>query len=101
MFFMGSTNNNVKENIMSKAIQNKMIAYAEQHGCSLEIDDSGSTWEITLEAPEGKTFKSSGCSIDSGITGHGYINTKGNKVDWQKAYNDVVEIISYGFYDEE
>ena len=93
--------NTIQEDIMSKVIQNKMIAYAAQHGCTLEIDSCGSTWDITMEAPEGKIFKSSGCTIDSGITGHGCINTKSNKFDWQQSYNDVIEIISYGFADEE
>lgn len=86
---------------MSKTIQKKMIAYAQQHGCTLEINNSGACWEFTLEAPEGKIFLSSGCSIDSGIEGHGCINTKNNKFDWDKSYNDLVEIISYGFADDE
>lgn len=77
-----------------------LIKYAKQHGCVLEIDGDGGTWEICLEAPEGKYFKSSGCEIDCGITGHGWIVSKSNKIDWDEAYNDLVQIISAGFDDE-
>lgn len=77
-----------------------LIKYAAQHGCTLEIDNSGACWEFYLEAPEGKIFRSSGCEIDCGITGHGCINTKNNKFDWGQSYNDLVQIIAAGFGDE-
>jgi hypothetical protein len=82
-----------------KKKKSDLLALAKKHGCTLEIDNSGGTWEITMEAPEGKIFNSSGCEIDSGIEGHGYINSKGNKINWDTAYNDVANIIACGFDD--
>jgi hypothetical protein len=73
---------------------------AEQHGCKFDYDNSGGSIEITVEAPEGKILNSSGCSIDHGIRGHGYINTKSNKPNLDDVFTDVAAIMQEGFADE-
>ena len=62
-------------------------------GCSCDIDvHSGYSWNIYLDAPQGKAFNTSGCAVDASVSGEG-------KPDWAYALAAIKEILAEGLYD--
>jgi hypothetical protein len=74
---------------MSRA---KVIAAIKAAGCDYALEVTWRGWAIVLEAPPGKWFVSSSCSVDCSVWGHG-------RPDWPLALREVKGIIEQGFCD--
>ncbi len=62
-------------------------------GCTIDIEKAGGGWLITLDAPTGKLFVSSGCHVDCGIHGNGWRT----QPDWACTYANAMAAIDCGF----
>lgn len=73
---------------------------AESYGCSLDAEYTGAAngWSITLDAPEGMVFKSSGCSTDCDITGNGLLK---NDIEWYATIESIHSACACGFENDE
>jgi len=74
---------------MSRA---RVIAAIKAAGCDYEIDIHARAWRIVIDAPPGKWFVSSACSVDCSVWGYG-------QPEWDLALREVNHIIAQGFSD--
>lgn len=64
----------------------------EKHG--IEVDhETGAPAYLTLWAPPGRIFATSGCHVDCSV------QSEGGPMAWPRAYHEIEVIIGYGFPD--